>query len=325
MAATSLKNRTILLTGSAGFIGFHTARRLLDLGARVIGVDNFNSYYDPSLKEERNRILQQYPRFYLNRGDLSDQAFTERIFKGCLIDDVCHLAAQPGVRYSLENPSAYVQSNINAFVNILETMRHNGIKNFVYASSSSVYGNNKKIPFSVDDPVNEPISLYAATKKSNELMAHTYHSLFGINTTGLRFFTVIGPFSRPDMAAMLFADSITNRRPIRVFNAGKMKRDFTYVDDIVDGIILALEKAEGNEIFNLGNNRPIELEYFIGCLEREFGISAIREYAEMSPGDVLETYADIGHTERKLGWRPKTSVEDGVRLFAEWYKDFYGR
>lgn len=316
--------KTIIVTGSAGFIGFRTAKKLLERGNQVIGVDNFNDYYDPSLKEDRNNILQQFKNFKLYRGDLSDEAFVTKIFTENKIDQVCHLAAQAGVRYSLINPRAYVQANLVAFVNILEAIRHHNIKDLVYASSSSVYGNNKKVPFSIKDPVNEPISLYAATKKADELMAYTYHHLFGLNSTGLRFFTVIGPYGRPDMAPILFAQAISKGETIKVFNFGKMRRDFTYVDDIVDGIILALNKISGYQIFNLGNNKPVELEYFISCLEKELGKTAIKNYVEMQPGDVLETYADIEETKNKLGWEPKIRIEEAIRLFAEWYKEYYG-
>jgi UDP-glucuronate 4-epimerase len=320
----NLPDNIILVTGSAGFIGFHTSKRLLESGATVIGADNFNDYYDPKLKEARNEILESFPNFKLYRGDLSDEAFVAMIFKDNKIDKIIHLAAQAGVRYSLVNPGAYVKSNLTAFVNMLEAARHNNIKNFVYASSSSVYGNNKKVPFAVSDPVNEPISLYAATKKADELMAYTYHHLFGLNMTGLRFFTVIGPYGRPDMAPMLFANAITKGEAIKVFNFGKMRRDFTYIDDIVSGIILALEKAGGYEIFNLGNNRPIELESFIGLIEKELGKTALKNYQAMQLGDVLETYADIEYTKEKLDWEPKTSPEEAVKLFVKWYQEFYG-
>lgn len=321
----TLNNKTILVTGSAGFIGYHTAKKLLETGYKVIGADNFNDYYDPSLKEVRNAILEGFSNFKLYRGDLSDESFVGQIFTENKIDKICHLAAQAGVRYSLENPRVYIKSNIVAFVNILEAARNYNIKDLVYASSSSVYGNNKKVPFSVDDSVDKPISLYAVTKKADELMAHTYSHLFGINTTGLRFFTVIGPYGRPDMAPILFTKAITKGEAIKVFNFGKMKRDFTYIDDIVDGILLALEKTKGYQIFNLGNNKPVELEYFISCLEKELGKPAIKDYKEMQPGDVLETYADIDHTKEVLGWEPQTGIEEAVKRFVEWYKEYYGR
>ncbi len=318
-----LKNKIILVTGSAGFIGFHTAKRLLETGHIVIGVDNFNDYYDPSLKEARNLILEGFGGYKLYRGDLSDENFVKIVFAENKIDSICHLAAQAGVRYSLENPGAYIKSNIVAFVNILEAARHNNIKDLVYASSSSVYGNNKKTPFSITDSVDNPISLYAATKKADELMAHTYSHLFNINTSGLRFFTVIGPYGRPDMAPMLFADAISKGEEIKVFNFGKMKRDFTYIDDIVDGILLALEKVKGYQIFNLGNNKPLELESFISCIEKELGRSANKKYLELQPGDVLETFADIEHTREVLAWEPKIRTEDAIKYFVKWYKEYY--
>ena len=319
-----LNKKTILITGSAGFIGFHTAKKLLEAGNIIIGADNFNNYYDPSLKEARNSILQGFSNFKLYRGDLSDEDFVERIFKENKIDQICHLAAQAGVRYSLENPRVYIKANIDAFINILEAARNYKIKDLVYASSSSVYGNNKKVPFSVSDSVDNHISLYAATKRADELMAYTYSYLFGINTTGLRFFTVIGPYGRPDMALMLFTSAISRGEAIKVFNFGKMKRDFTYIDDIVEGILLALEKTDGYQIFNLGNNKPVELEYFISCIEEEIGKTAKKKYMELQPGDVLETFADIEHTKEVLGWEPKTSTEEAIKAFIGWYKEYYG-
>jgi UDP-glucuronate 4-epimerase len=318
-----LNKKTILITGSAGFIGFHSAKKLLEAGHIIIGADNFNDYYDPSLKEARNAILEGFTNFKLYRGDLSDEAFVERIFTENKIDQICHLAAQAGVRYSLENPRVYIKANINAFMNILEAARNYQIKDLVYASSSSVYGNNEKIPFSETDNVDCPISLYAATKKADELIAHTYSHLFNINTTGLRFFTVIGPYGRPDMAPILFASAISKGEAIKVFNFGKMKRDFTYINDIVEGIILALENTNGYQIFNLGNNKPVELEYFIACLEKELGKEAVKNYLEMQAGDVLETFADIEHTKKVLGWEPKTSTEEAIKCFVEWYREYY--
>lgn len=315
--------KTILVTGSAGFIGFHTAKRLLENGHIVIGADNFNDYYDPNLKESRNAILEGFEGYKIYRGDLSDESLVEKIFTENKIDQICHLAAQAGVRYSLENPRVYIKSNINAFLNILEAVRNYNIKDLVYASSSSVYGSNQKVPFSVNDSVDNPISLYAATKKADELMAYTYSHLFKINTTGLRFFTVIGPYGRPDMAPILFASAISKGEEIKVFNFGKMKRDFTYIDDIVDGILLALEKTNGYQIFNLGNNKPVELEYFISCIEKETGKSAKKKYMELQPGDVLETFADIEHTKEVLGWEPKISTEEAIKCFVEWYKEYY--
>ena len=324
------------MTGSAGFIGFHTAKKLLEDGHQVIGLDNFNSYYDPRLKEARNRILEGFvtdkkstndlrptTNFKLYRGNLEDLKLIKRIFKENKIDKVCHLAAQAGVRYSLENPHAYISSNLVGFTNIIEETKNAGIKTFVYASSSSVYGNNKKIPFSVDDPVDHPVSLYAATKKANELIAYTYHHLYGLHCTGLRFFTVYGPWGRPDMAPYKFADLISKDKEIEVYNFGKMKRDFTYIDDIVDGIISALQKTYPFEVFNLGNNKPVELEYFISCFEKEFGKKARKKYLPLQPGDVLETFADIEHSNKKLGYAPKTSIEDGIHELVDWFKEHY--
>jgi UDP-glucuronate 4-epimerase len=318
-----LKDKTIIVTGSAGFVGFHLSKKLLEIGAHVVGVDNFNSYYDVTLKEKRNKILEEYPNFTLYRGDISDLEFISKVFDTHQYDYVCHLAAQAGVRYSIENPHVYVQSNLVGFVNILEQVRRKNISHFVYASSSSVYGSNTKIPFSVEDVTDSPVSLYAATKKSNELMAHVYNHLYKINTTGLRFFTVIGPCGRPDMAPMLFAEAILKGKPIQVFNNGKMQRDFTYVDDIVDGILKSLLTSDGNRVFNLGNHNPVQLEYFISCIEKEIGMTAIKEYKEMQMGDVVSTYADIEFTKQKLDWESKTSIEESVRLFVEWYKGFY--
>lgn len=316
-------NKTILVTGSAGFIGFHVAKALLARGAKVVGVDNFNDYYTPDLKESRNGLLEQFPKYTLVRGNLADQNLITNLFAQQKIDMVCHLAAQAGVRYSLQNPATYIQANIVAFVNLLEAVRHQGIKDFVYASSSSVYGNNTKVPFAVTDETNEPISLYAATKKSNELMAYTYHHLFGINTTGLRFFTVYGPYGRPDMAPMLFAKAITSGQPIKVFNHGHMQRDFTYIDDIVTGILRALETNQGNRVLNLGNNKPVQLEYFITCLEKSLDRTAIKEYEAMQPGDVAITFADIDATTKALNWQPETSIEEGVERFVAWYQEYY--
>lgn len=313
----------ILITGSAGFIGFHTAKYFLNLGWNVFGIDNFNDYYDVSLKEDRNAILSKFENFKLHRGDLADFEFLNNVFKENKIDKICHLAAQAGVRYSLENPRAYIKSNIDAFVNILEVARLNNIKDVVYASSSSVYGDNKKIPFSVFDNTDKPISFYAATKKADELIAYSYSYNYKINLTGLRFFTVIGPYGRPDMSPFLFAKAIFGDSPIKVFNFGKMKRDFTYVDDIVEGIYLAFKNMDGYKIFNLGNNNSVELEYFISCFEKNIGKKAIKQYEDMQPGDLVETCAEIDNTQKELNWLPKTSVDDAVSYFIDWYKKYY--
>jgi len=317
------KGTTILVTGSAGFIGFHVAKKLLDLNVNVIGLDNLNNYYDVQLKENRNKILKKYKNYKFYKGDLKDQKFIKKVLDENKINKVCHLAAQAGVRYSLKNPQAYIQSNLVGFANLIEEVRLHNIKDFIYASSSSVYGKNKKIPFSVEDNVDNPISLYAATKKSNELMAHTYHHLFGINCTGLRFFTVYGPYGRPDMATFLFTNAIYNNKAIEVFNYGKMKRDFTYIDDIVDGVISSLLNPVPYEIFNLGNNKPVELKYFIEIIEKNIGKTAKKKMMAMQPGDVVATYADIKSSRKKLGFNPQTSIEEGLKKFVAWYKKYY--
>ena len=317
------KHTTILVTGSAGFIGFHVAKTLLEMGLRIIGLDNLNDYYDVKLKKDRNNILKKYKNYQFYKGDLQNLNFIKKIFNTNKIDKVCHLAAQPGVRYSLINPHLYIQSNIVGFTNLLEETKNHKIKDFIYASSSSVYGNNKKIPFSVKDNVNQPISLYAATKKSNELLAYTYHHLFGINCTGLRFFTVYGPYSRPDMSPIIFSKAITKNQTIKVFNYGKMKRDFTYIDDIVAGVVSALYHSYPYEIFNLGNNRPIELKYFISLLEKNIGRKAKKKMLAIQPGDMLTTAADIKNSQKKLGFKPKTPIEKGLKKFVDWYKEYY--
>lgn len=312
---------TILLTGSAGFIGFHTTKRLLDAGDYVIGIDNFNNYYDPSLKEKRNKILEKYSNYKLYRGDISDLELIKKIFSENSINKVCHLAAQAGVRFSLQEPYRYTQSNITGFLCVLNEAKNFGVKDFVFASSSSIYGNQKTAPFLEEKKTDEPLSLYAATKKANELMAYTYHHLYGMNCTGLRFFTVYGPESRPDMAMYSFAKAIINKHPIQVFNNGEMKRDFTYVDDIVDGILKALEYSYPFEIFNLGSSQPIKLSYMIDVLEREIGQNAIKEFLPIQPGDVSETFADISKAKEKLGWSPNTSFENGVKDFISWFRN----
>ncbi len=317
------KNLTILVTGSAGFIGFHTSQALLKQGLTIIGLDNLNDYYDPQLKENRNKILKEYSNYKFYQGDLEDLDFIKTIFKENKIDKVCHLAAQAGVRYSLTNPHTYIQSNIVGFANLIHEAKNNNIKDFIYASSSSVYGNNKKIPFSIKDNVDNPISLYAATKKSNELIAYTYHHLYNMNTTGLRFFTVYGPYGRPDMALFLFTKAILDNKAIKVFNHGQMKRDFTYIDDIVQGILASLKHSYPSEIFNLGNNTPIELNYFIETIEKELNSKAQKELLPMQAGDVGSTYADIDYSQEKLDYNPQTSIEQGIKNFIKWYKEYY--
>ena len=313
----------VLVTGTAGFIGFHLAKSLLERGDQVIGYDNVNDYYDVRLKEARMRILEGYDGYVFQKADLCDRTALDDVVKEHEPEKFCNLAAQAGVRYSLEHPETYVDSNLVGFLNVLETCRHNGIKDLVYASSSSVYGGNTKIPFSTSDNVDSPISLYAATKKSNELMAHVYSHLFEMNTSGLRFFTVYGPYGRPDMALFKFTKAIVEGKPIDVYNFGKMERDFTYVDDIVAGVTACLDKPFRYEVFNLGNNKPADLMYFISLIEKELGIKAEKNYLPMQPGDVPKTYADIDHSKEKLGYEPVTSLEEGVRKFIEWYKDFY--
>lgn len=312
---------TVLLTGAAGFIGFWTAQSLVKQGKNVIGIDNFNPYYDPALKRARAKQLGNSVRFY--ECDISDAKAMGRVFSENKIDQVCHLAAQAGVRYSIENPMAYETANNVGTLNLLEACRHNNVTSFIYASSSSVYGGNKKIPFSVTDSVDKPISLYAATKKYNELMAHTYHHLFGLNCTGLRFFTVYGPWGRPDMALFKFTKAILADAPIDVYNHGKMKRDFTYVSDIVNGVLAALDKNYPYEIFNLGNSSTVELSAFIECIESELGKKAKKNFLPLQPGDVPETSADIDYSRQKLGFRPRVKIEEGIHEFIKWYKTYF--
>ncbi len=316
-------NQSILVTGAAGFIGFHLARKLLERGNQVIGVDNLNPYYDVTLKKARLDRLKPLNGFFFYKEDIQNLSGLKEIFQKHSIDRVCNLAAQAGVRYSLKDPFSYQKSNLEGFLNLLELAREYEISNFVYASSSSVYGDNPKIPFSVDDRVDSPVSLYGATKKANELMAHAYSHLFGIPCTGLRFFTVYGPWGRPDMALFLFTDAILNDRPINVYNYGRMKRDFTYVDDVVEGTMAALEKPFAYEVFNLGNSDPIELMDFIGIIEEELGREAQKNLMPLQPGDVLETSADIGKSKDMLGFSPKTPIREGIKKFLAWYREYY--
>ena len=319
-----------LVTGSAGFIGFHTSLRLLERGDTVIGLDNLNDYYDVSLKEARLKRLQQFEQFIFHHENLEDSPALKKMFQDESFDVVIHLAAQAGVRYSLENPSAYINSNLVGFGNILEGCRHGNVQHLVYASSSSVYGSNKKIPFSVEDNVDHPISLYAATKKANELMAHTYSHLFQLPTTGLRFFTVYGPWGRPDMALFKFTKAILAGEAIEVFNHGKMRRDFTYIDDIVEGVLRTadhLPEAKQNEapyaVYNIGNNQPVELMEMIALLEQTLGQTAEKKMLPMQPGDVPETYADIDALVKDVGFRPVTTLSEGIEKFVSWYREFY--
>jgi UDP-glucuronate 4-epimerase len=317
-------NTTVLVTGSAGFIAFHVSKKLLELGVTIIGLDNLNNYYDVDLKKSRNKILKEFDNYKFYKGDLKDLDFVKKVLnENKDINKICHLAAQPGVRYSLTHPHAYIQSNIVGFTNIIDEAKNHNIKDFIYASSSSVYGNNQKLPFSVKDNVDQPISLYAASKKANELIAHSYHHLYDMNCTGLRFFTVYGPYGRPDMAPILFAKAITNDESIKVFNNGQLKRDFTYIDDIVAGVLSALKHSYPYEIFNLGNNQSVELNYFIKQIEKNLDKEAKKEMLPMQAGDMLETFADIDYSKEKLNFNPQTSIEDGIKKFIDWYKNYY--
>ena len=332
----------ILVTGAAGFIGMYVSEVLLARGDEVVGLDNLNDYYDVSLKEARLARLEGKPGFRFVRADIADTLAILELFAHERFDGVIHLAAQAGVRYSLINPHAYVSANLAGFLNILEGCRHNAVKHLVYASSSSVYGGNTRLPFSEHDSVDHPVSLYAATKKSNELMAHTYSHLFGVPTTGLRFFTVYGPWGRPDMALFLFASAILAGRPIEIFNHGHMMRDFTYVDDIVEGVIRVLDRpaapatdfnadqpdpATSNapyRVFNIGNNQPVRLMDYIEALEMALGKVAEKRFMPMQPGDVPSTYADTSLLNNWVGFKPATPVKDGVERFVAWYREHYG-
>lgn len=317
------KNQIIMVTGAAGFIGFHLSKTLLDMGESVIGVDNLNNYYDVSLKRSRLDILKSHKNFVFYKEEIQNFKALEKIFKQHRVDLICNLAAQAGVRYSLIDPFSYQKSNLEGFLNLLELARKYGITNFVYASSSSVYGTNKKIPFSVEDRVDTPISLYGATKRANELIAHAYSHIYQIPCTGLRYFTVYGPWGRPDMALFIFTDAILKKRPINVFNHGRMRRDFTYIDDIVDGTIAALERPAPYEIFNLGNSNSVGLLEFISTLEEELGQEAEKKLMPMQPGDVADTAADITKSRKLLGFDPKTPIREGIRKFVAWYRDYY--
>lgn len=313
-----------MVTGAAGFIGYHLSRRLLETGHIVVGVDNLNPYYDAALKRARLAQLQAFEGFHFFLKDIQDLQALREIFRIHEIGRICNLAAQAGVRYSLKDPFSYQKSNLEGFLNLLEIARETGVDNFVYASSSSVYGANTKFPFSEEDRVARPVSLYGATKLANELMAHAYSHLYEIPTTGLRFFTVYGPWGRPDMALFLFADAILHDRPIDVFNHGRMKRDFTYIDDIVDGTAAALERPFPCEVFNLGNSNTVELMEFIRIIEEELGLEARKNLQPLQPGDVPETSADIEKSRSLLGFDPKTPVREGIRAFLSWYRDYYG-
>ena len=329
----------VLVTGAAGFIGAATALRLVDAGTTTIGVDNINGYYDPALKRARLARLEGRTGFQFRKLDLADRAATKALFEEVRPRSVIHLAAQAGVRYSLENPNAYVDSNLIATMNVLEGCRHNEVRHLVYASSSSVYGGNGKMPFSTSDGVDHPLSLYAATKKANELMAHTYSHLYGLPTTGLRFFTVYGPWMRPDMVPFVFAELASAGKPIKVFNHGHMRRDFTFIDDIVEGVLRTAAHVPAGDpswsaaqpdpatseapyaVYNIGNSTPVELMHVIDVLERSLGVTIEREMLEMQPGDVPATFADVSPLERDTGFKPSTSIEAGIDAFARWYRD----
>ena len=311
-----------LVTGCAGFIGFHVAKRLLSQGNTVIGIDNLNRYYSAKLKKDRLSLLLKEKNFKFWKLNIAHFKQLEKIFETTNIDVVCHLAAQAGVRYSLIDPFSYEQSNIKGFLNIIELSCRCNVKNFVYASSSSVYGGNEKIPFSTDDAVDKPLSLYGATKRADELIAYVYHHLYHLNTTGLRFFTVYGPWGRPDMALFKFTKAIIEGKTIEVYNYGKMERDFTYIDDIVDGVIASLNKPFEYEIFNLGRGKSISLEYFISCIEKRLNKKAKKVYLPLQKGDVPKTYADIRKSEKMLGFHPKVSIEEGIERFVSWYMSY---
>lgn len=333
-----MPNDKVLVTGAAGFIGFHVARQLLANDREVVGADSVNAYYDPKLKEARIEILKRDPRFSFVKHDLADRAATMELFEHHRFPIVVHLAAQAGVRYSLQNPYAYVDANLDGFINVLEGCRHNVCRHLVFASSSSVYGANTKMPFSVRDNVDHPISLYAASKKANELMAHAYSHLYRIPATGLRFFTVYGPWGRPDMAMFIFAKAILAGEPIKLFNHGKMRRDFTYIDDVSQAVVRLIDRppqgrlgapadpAPGSapwKIYNVGNNHPEDLMEVVRLLEKEFGRTAIKEMLPMQPGDVEATYADIAELELDIGFRASTTIGQGVARFAKWYREYH--
>ncbi len=331
----------VLVTGAAGFIGYHLSKVLLERGDEVVGIDNLNDYYDVRLKEARLANLEGKPGFTFRKVDLVDREGIFGLFEEFRPQGVVNLAAQAGVRYSLQNPYAYIDSNIGGFMNILEASRHNPVEHLVYASSSSVYGANTKMPFSVSDNVDHPVSLYAASKKANELMAHTYSHLYDIPTTGLRFFTVYGPWGRPDMALFLFTKAILEGKPIDVFNYGNMRRDFTYIDDIVEGVVRVLDRPARPDpawsgdaptpgrskapyrVYNIGNNSPVELNYLIETLEKELGVEAQKNLMEIQPGDVPATYADVDDLVEDAGFKPDTPIEVGVSRFVNWYREFY--
>jgi UDP-glucuronate 4-epimerase len=325
-----MSDQTILVTGAAGFIGFHVARQLLSEGRHVVGLDSLNNYYDPALKQSRVDILRGNSRFEFVRADLADRAAMAPLFGRHRFEVVVHLAAQAGVRHSIEHPHAYVDANLEGFVNVLEGCRRSGCRHLIYASSSSVYGANTKLPFSVADRTDHPISLYAATKKANELMAHSYSHLYRLPVTGLRFFTIYGPWGRPDMAIFMFTKAILEGTPIRLFNHGRMRRDFTYIDDVsrvVSRLVARIPATDGSgppaKVYNVGNHHPEELTEVVSLLEKELGRAALKDMLPMQPGDVTETFADVGDLMRDVGFRPETPIADGLRNFVAWYRGHY--
>jgi UDP-glucuronate 4-epimerase len=336
-----MSDNAVLVTGAAGFIGFHVTQRLLSAGRAVVGLDSVNDYYDPKLKEARLDLLKRDPNFSFVKLDLANRAATSLLFAQHRFPVVIHLAAQAGVRYSLQHPHAYVDANLEGFINVLEGCRHNDCKHLLFASSSSVYGANTKLPFSVQDNVDHPVSLYAASKKANELMAHAYSHLYRIPATGLRFFTVYGPWGRPDMAMFLFAKAIVEGKPIKLFNHGNMRRDFTFVEDVSEAVVRLIDHPpQGNpewsgetpdpatsmapwKIYNIGNNNPEDLMHVVSLLEQEFGRKAAKEMLPMQPGDVPATYADIDDLAREIGFRPATTIENGIARFAKWYREYH--
>jgi UDP-glucuronate 4-epimerase len=327
-----MSDQTILVTGAAGFIGFHVARRLLAEGRHVTGLDNLNNYYDPALKQARLDILRENSRFDFVQADLADRSSTRELFAKHRFAVVIHLAAQAGVRHSIDHPYAYVDANLQGFINVLEGCRRNECRHLVYASSSSVYGANTKLPFSVADKTDCPVSLYAATKKANELMAHSYSHLYRLPVTGLRFFTIYGPWGRPDMAIFLFAKAIIEGKPIKLFNHGNMRRDFTHIDDVTRVVLRLIEQIPADDgragnaparIYNVGNHHPEQLMHVVALLEKQLGRAAVKEMLPMQPGDVTETFADVDDLMRDVGFRPQTSIEDGIADFVAWYRDHY--
>ena len=330
-----MSDQTLLVTGAAGFIGFHVARALLEQGHRIVGLDSLNNYYDPALKQSRLDLLRKNTRFDFVQADLADRASIAELFAKHRFAVVIHLAAQAGVRYSIDHPHAYVDANLEGFVNVLEGCRRNACRHLIYASSSSVYGANTKLPFSVDDKTDRPISLYAATKKANEVMAHSYSHLYRLPVTGLRFFTIYGPWGRPDMAIFMFTKAIMEGRPIKLFNHGKMRRDFTYIDDVTRVVSrlanhVSADHVPGDDgkvaparVYNVGNHRPEEVTHVVSVLEKELGRAAVKDMLPMQPGDVTETFADVEDLMRDFGFSPATSIEDGIHHFVAWYRDHY--